>query len=213
MGGDDHNQNEIRRKQKMKKVDARKQPCPKPVLMTREALEKDGPPLEIMVDRGVPMLNVKRFLESRHLSVAVLEEGETATLVCSSGEKPVETTEKSSKDAGKEDVAIVICSSVLGQSDDSLGEVLIKGFLGTLVERSTPPAGIALMNEGVKLALQDSSASDSLRELEKKGCNILVCGTCANHFGITALISVGTISNMFEITELMMGHNKTIILG
>lgn len=197
----------------MEKIDARKQPCPKPVLMTREALEKVGPPLEIMVDRGIPMLNVKRFLESRNLSVAVLEEGETATLVCSSGEKSIEATEKSSKEAGHEDVAIVICSSVLGQSDASLGEVLIKGFLGTLAERSTPPAGIALMNEGVKLALQDSSASDSLRELERKGCNILVCGTCANHFGIAGSISVGTISNMFEITELMMQHSKTIVLG
>lgn len=197
----------------MKRVDARKQPCPKPVLMTREALEKEGLPLEIMVDRGIPMLNVKRFLESRNLSVAVLEDGETATLVCSSGEKTIVVPEKSSRGSGHEYVAIVICSSVLGQSDASLGEVLIKGFLGTLVERPTPPAGIALMNEGVKLALSDSSASDSLRELEKKGCRILVCGTCSNHFGITDSIAVGTISNMFEITELMMEHNKTIVLG
>lgn len=197
----------------MEKIDARKQPCPKPVLMTREALEKVGPPLEIMVDRGIPMLNVKRFLESRNLTVTVLEDGETATLVCASGEKTIVVPEKSLKESGHEDVAIIICSSVLGQSDSTLGEVLIKGFLGTLVERPAAPAAIALMNEGVKLALPDSSTSDSLRDLEKKGCKILVCGTCANHFGITGSISAGMISNMFEITELMMNHKKTIVLG
>ena len=197
----------------MKKVDARKQPCPKPVLMTRNALEKEGLPLEIRVDIGVPMLNVKRFLESRNLSVAILEEGETATLICSAGEKTITALDVSLNKPGCEDVAIIICSSVLGQSDTSLGEVLIKGFLGTLVERPAAPAAIALMNEGVKLALSDSSASDSLGELEKKGCKILVCGTCTNHFGITGSISVGTISNMFEITELIMKHKKTIVLG
>ena len=88
----------------MKKIDARKQPCPKPVLLTKEALDKEGLPLEIMVDSGVPMLNVKRFLESRNLSVAVLEEGATATLVCSSAEKPMGSTEKSPKREEHEDV-------------------------------------------------------------------------------------------------------------
>lgn len=197
----------------MKKIDARKQPCPKPVLMTKNALEKDGLPLEIMVDRGIPMLNVMRFLESRNLSFDLLEEGETATLVCSSEERTISDLDESLEGSGQEDVAIVICSQVLGRSDPALGEVLIKGFLGTLLERPAAPAAIALMNEGVKLALQDSSASDILRDLEKKGCNILVCGTCTKHFGITDSISAGTISNMFEITELMMNHKKTIVLG
>lgn len=208
-----HNHTDLGRNRTMKKIDARKKPCPKPVLMARDALEKEGLPLEILVDSGIPMLNVKRFLESRNLSVSVLEYGDTATLVCSSGEEPLAKPDKSSKEPDPEDVAIVICSPVLGQSDDSLGEVLIKGFLGTLAEREAPPAAMVLMNEGVKLAVQDSSASDSLRELEKKGCRILVCGTCTHHFGITELISVGTISNMFEITELMMQHKKTIVLG
>ena len=89
------NQDKIRRKQTMGKIDARKKPCPKPVLMAKDALEKEGPPLEIMVDRGVPMLNVKRFLESRNLSVSVLEDGETATLICSQGEKPITVPDKS----------------------------------------------------------------------------------------------------------------------
>ena len=197
----------------MNKIDARKKPCPKPVLMAREALEKEGLPLEILVDPGVPVLNVKRFLESRNLSVSVMEDGETATITCSPGDETSCEAVEPSNEYGLEDVVIVISSSIIGQSDAELGEVLIKSFLGTLVERTSAPTAIVLMNEGVKLALPDSSASESLGELEKKGCTVLVCGTCAKHFRIESSISVGTISNMFEITELMIGHSKTIVLG
>jgi len=201
------------RKQTMKRIDARKMPCPRPVLLARDALERDGLPLEILVDAGIPMLNVKRFLESRNLSVSVLEKGETATLVCGYGAEPFAVTRENLEEPGKEDIAILIASSVLGQGDTSLGEVLIKAFLGTLVERSFPPSVIALMNDGVKLALSDSTTSESLRELEKKGCRVLVCGTCIKHLGIENSVTAGTISNMFEIAGALMEHSKTITLG
>ena len=48
----------------------------------------------------------------------------------------------------------------LRREDKELGEVLIKGFLGTLSKLETPPAVLALMNEGVKLALPDASTCD-----------------------------------------------------
>jgi selenium metabolism protein YedF len=197
----------------MKRIDTRTMPCPKPVLLARDALERDGLPLEILVDAGIPMLNVKRFLESRNISVSVLEHGDTATLVCGSGTGPFAGTRENLEGSGNDDVAILIASSVLGQADGPLGEVLIKAFLGTLLERSSPPSVIALMNEGVKLALSDSTTSESLRELEKKGCRVLVCGTCVKHLGIEDSVAAGTISNMFEITDALMEHNKTITLG
>jgi sulfur relay (sulfurtransferase) complex TusBCD TusD component (DsrE family) len=43
-----------------------------------------------------------------------------------------------------------------------------------------------------------------------QGVEILVCGTCTNHFGITEKIGVGTISNMFDITEAMLGPSRVI---
>jgi len=82
-----------------------------------------------------------------------------------------------------------------------------------LTERIPAPSTIALMNEGVNLAQPDSSASESLKMLEGKGTRILVCGTCANHFGIASSVCVGTISNMFEITDTVIGHSRNIVLG
>ena len=82
--------------------------------------------------------------------------------------------------------------------------------------RSVPfaafPQLVALMNEGVKLALKNTSSCDHLSALRKKGTRILVCGTCTNHFGITADIGAGVISNMFEITEALLSADKILSL-
>lgn len=199
----------------MHRIDTRSMPCPKPVLMTRSALEEHGLPIEILVDAGIPLLNVRRFLESRGLAVSVSEDGSVATLTCSGSTAPdLETPpEIPAEEKGLEDIAILICSDTLGRSDSKLGEVLMKGFIGALAEREPVPAAIALMNEGVRLALPGSSASESLKVLEGKGSRILVCGTCVNHFGVKDSVCVGTVSNMFEISEMVINHRKNIVLS
>jgi selenium metabolism protein YedF len=100
----------------------------------------------------------------------------------------------------------------LGQEDRKLGEVLMKSFLGTLSQLNNPPVTVALMNEGVKLAVYDSSSCDHLKSLERRGAVILVCGTCVHHFQIADRIGVGTISSMFEILEALNGADKIMTL-
>ncbi len=197
----------------MVRIDARSKPCPKPVMMTREALEKEGLPIEVVVDSGTALQNVRRFLESRKLSVSVMEEGGIATLICSGKGSTSECPAESDTKEKPGDLVLVICSPFLGQPDESLGEVLMKSLLDTLAGMSRPPSAIALMNGGVNLALPDNSASESLRTMEDKGCRVLVCGTCTRHFGITDSISTGVISNMFEIAEVMTGQARTLVIG
>ena len=109
-----------------------------------------------------------------------------------------------------EGLAVLITGKTLGRNDEELGEILVKGFLGALAQLDVPPKTLALMNEGVKLALFDSSACDHLKNLERKGTNILVCGTCVNHFGITDSVGAGIISNMFEIVESLNKAGKIL---
>ena len=63
---------------------------------------------------------------------------------------------------------------------------------------------------GVKLALADSTVLDDLRDLEKSGTEILICGTCANFFGVTDRVSVGHISNMYDIVEILAGAGRVV---
>ncbi len=45
----------------MTTVDARGYSCPQPVLMTKNALDRNGVPLKVLVDDKTPMQNVTRF--------------------------------------------------------------------------------------------------------------------------------------------------------
>ncbi|MDO5417551.1 MAG: sulfurtransferase-like selenium metabolism protein YedF, partial [Lachnospiraceae bacterium] len=46
--------------------------------------------------------------------------------------------------------------------------------------------------------------------LAEQGVEILTCGTCLNHYGLSDTLSVGEVTNMYEITERMTKAGKLI---
>ena len=186
--------------------------CPEPVIMTRAAVEKGAVELEILVDNAVAVSNVTRFLEGQGFRVQHQENGGEFKLTArrEGAAASAGSADSAPRPQGKARLAVLVAGKTLGREDKELGEVLIKGFLGTLSKLETPPAVLALMNEGVKLALPDASTCDHLKDLERTGTKILVCGTCTTHFGITERVGVGTVSNMFEILEAVTGADKVL---
>ena len=191
--------------------------CPESVAMTRAALDKGAEELEVLVDNPQAATNVKRFLEDR--GFRVLLQDDDGRLKLTAGRKTEPPVSASQAPAPQvpvpvpvapmpvprpaEGLAVLITGKTLGRSDEELGEILVKGFLSAFSQLDVPPRTVALINEGVKLALFDSSSCDHLKNLERKGTNILVCGTCVNHFGITDSVGAGVISTMFEIVEAL----------
>lgn len=189
--------------------------CPEPVIMTRAAVEKGAVELEVLVDNAVAVSNVTRFLEGQGFRVQHQENGGEFKVTArregaaaSVGSAPAAGPAPCNRGGAR--LAVLVAGKTLGREDKELGEVLIKGFLGTLSKLETPPVVLALMNEGVKLALSDASTCDHLKDLERTGTKILVCGTCTTHFGITERVGVGTVSNMFEILEAVTGADKVL---
>ena len=183
--------------------------------MTKAEVSKGTNELEVLVDNDVAVSNVTRFLEGQGFQVSVTKNGEERRLSArragaAPAAAPAEASCSCVGGVGGGRLAVLATCRTLGRNDEELGEVLIKGFMGTLSKLTPPPAVVALMNEGVKLALPDSSACDHLKELEKQGAKILVCGTCTNHFGVTDQVAVGTVSNMFEILESVTGADKIL---
>ncbi|MBQ6776423.1 MAG: sulfurtransferase-like selenium metabolism protein YedF [Synergistaceae bacterium] len=191
----------------MVKVDAMGKLCPEPVIMTKAEIEKGAAEIEVLVDNDIAVSNVTRLLEGKGFSVELSRNGNERKLTAKkTGEAAPATSSKRD-----ELLAILVAHDVLGGNDKELGEVLMKAFLGCLSKLSKRPAVMAFMNEGVKLVLPESSACDYIKDLEKAGTKILVCGTCTTHFNITDKIAVGTISNMFEIMEMITGADNTLI--
>ena len=193
----------------MKNIDARGQACPKPVMMTKTAIDEGARALTISVDNPVSAANVTRFLAKQGWTTE--ESGQAPEIVLKS--RKGEGAEERVQEGELEDQSLLIAKATLGGNDRVLGEVLMKAFLGTVAQREQPPKTIALMNEGVFLSLKSHSACESLEALRDRGTTVLVCGTCANHFGIADDVAVGTLSNMFEITEALMAASRQLCLG
>lgn len=218
----------------MGKIDARGRSCPQPVMMTKVHVEKGETEIEVFLDNAISASNVQRYLEKNGYAVRIFDEegaiiirasvrsevslstdappspsGDTSVSAASDIPRAPQSAEKAAVPAR---CALLITRKGIGGDDALLGEVLMKGFLGTISQMSPLPSVIALMNEGVHLAMKHTASLDHLSLLEKKGVRILVCGTCTNHFGITSDIGAGVISNMFEITESLLAAGKTLSL-
>ncbi|MGI5836552.1 MAG: sulfurtransferase-like selenium metabolism protein YedF [Chloroflexota bacterium] len=105
---------------------------------------------------------------------------------------------------------LVLDSDTLGRGDDDLGSILMVNFLRTVAFRDDVPDTVICYNTGVKLVEQGSDAVPMLDALAKKGAEIVLCGTCVNHFQISERIALGRISNMQEIVDTLAGARKVL---
>ncbi len=196
-------------------IDARGKSCPQPVILTKKAIEEGHDTLTVFVDSDIPAQNVGRLLEKSGFSFS-REPGNPGIALKAfrkdeSPTKPETTSFPERAESFPEGgFVLVICRRILGGADPVLGEVLMKGFLSTIAEKEQLPKSIILMNEGVYLAEKGSSTLESLEKMHRQGVELLVCGTCTTHFGITEHIGAGTISNMFDITEAMILASRVI---
>ena len=115
------------------------------------------------------------------------------------------------KSAGS--VVLFISSDVVGRGEDQqLGSLLMEKFLHTVGGLSQKPETILLINNGVKLAAEDSLVVGELKQLESQGVEILACGTCLQRFQLTEKLKAGKISDMYTISDTMFKAGKVISL-
>lgn len=116
------------------------------------------------------------------------------------------------KNASIQGSAFLIRAKSIGRGDDELGLNLMMNFIYHLSKAEAAPETIILMNSGVMLATEGSEVLEELREMEKKGTRVLVCGTCLNFFNIKDQLKAGQVSNMVEIATTLLGASRVITL-
>jgi peroxiredoxin family protein len=60
------------------------------------------------------------------------------------------------------------------------------------------------------MVTKSSSVIQTLRDLEKMGVELMACGTCVNHYGLSDEIGAGIIGNMYSIAEAMALSGKIL---
>jgi selenium metabolism protein YedF len=98
----------------------------------------------------------------------------------------------------------------MGEGEEELGRLLMTNFIKAIKDLDVLPGKMIFYNNGVKLGSLDSPVYENLNEIEKMGVGMLFCATCAKYYSLEEKIKVGTLSNMFEIAQVMASAGNII---
>lgn len=187
----------------MKKIDARGLDCPRPVILIKKTMEEVDE-ASILVDNEVARDNVKRFGQNAGCKVTIVENDNVTELFLK---------KESDKEVVRLDgeVVVLIKSSLFGEGDPKLGNVLMKSFMVSLLESDKKVKALIFMNSGVELTTRNLEIVEVLKVFEEKGSVIYSCGTCLDFYGLKEELKIGLITNMYSSVELLVGEGNRVI--
>jgi len=196
----------------MIKVNAIGDACPIPVVKTKNAIKelRGAGEVETLVDNEIAVQNLTKMANQKGYPVrsekisyreflVVMTIGE---IEMSDHHSDREESAACASDSGR-NTLVVISSNKMGEGSEELGEALLKGFLFALSQQDELPAAILFYNGGAKMTVEGSASLEDLKAMEEAGVEILTCGTCLNHYGLTDKLAVGQVTNMYVIAEKM----------
>jgi selenium metabolism protein YedF len=194
--------------------------CPRPLIEAKKAYTQAsvGDSILFIVDNETASNNLNTFFSGNGVASTTTTEGNKYKITVLKSEltqntiavsNPAEFCIPTVKDEQSTTV-VVISSNKMGEGDSDLGAILIKGFFTALSEAAPLPSEVIFYNSGVLLLPQESGIMASLEKLRSNGVKITACGTCVDFYGIKEKLTIGTISNMFNILSSLNAASKII---
>lgn len=200
-------------------VDAIGDTCPIPVIKTKKALEAmtGAGSVQIHVDNEIAVQNLSKMAKQKQISCSSEKIEEKHFVVTMKVEESSITENGKTADEetscipdSRNNSIVVISSAVMGEGNDELGKVLMKGFIYGLSQLEQLPKTILFYNGGATLTTTGSDSLEDLKSMEAQGVEILTCGTCLNYYGLSDKLEVGDVTNMYVIVEKMSEATKII---
>ena len=191
----------------MVQVNAMGDACPIPVVKTIKAMNElqGAGEIEVLVDNEIDVQNLTKMAKEKQCAVksCKLEDGKYQVIITVEGEGKVQETPVVCTPDARNNTVVVIASETMGEGDEDLGKLLMKGFIYALTQQESLPSTMLFYNGGAKLTCEDAPTLEDLKSLEAQGVEILTCGTCLNHYGLSEKLQVGSVTNMYVIAEKM----------
>lgn len=205
----------------MKFVDAVGDPCPIPVVKTKNAIaELDGSgTVETLVDNEIAVQNLEKMAKQKNygfFSTKLEEKKYRVVISVGEGSLEEDKDEPEYQDCAvpvpprKKRIVAAVGSDVMGHGDDVLGGILIKSFIYALSQQDVLPDTILFYNGGAKLPCFHEDIIKDLQEMQSRGTEVLTCGTCLNHYGIADQLKVGSVTNMYDIVEKLTSADLVV---
>ncbi|WHE87889.1 sulfurtransferase-like selenium metabolism protein YedF [Lachnoanaerobaculum gingivalis] len=203
----------------MIKVNAIGDACPIPVVKTKNAIRELGGSgvVEVSVDNEIAVQNLLKMAKQKEYEASFEKKSNTeyiVTINVNGGEvsdaKPVAKEIAKSDEIKLKETIVVIDSDKMGDGDEEFSKTLLKGFIYALSSQDIPPAKILFYNTGVRITTEGSASIEDLKVLEKAGAKIYSCGACLNNYGLSEKLSVGEVTNMYDIVSYLMEADLVI---
>ena len=204
-------------------VNAMGDACPIPVIKTKKAIQALTEPdtIEVLVDNEIAVQNLEKMCRQKehghsyeridqNCYLVRITRGASETIAVNEVEEDLECEDCTPNSRIAKGLVVALTADVMGGGDDTLGHALMKGFVYALTEQDRVPETVVLYNGGAKLSVEGSESLEDLRILEEQGTEIMTCGTCLNHYELTEKLAVGSVTNMYQIVEVLTGARKVV---
>ena len=183
--------------------------CPIPVVKTKKAIQElqGAGEVCVLVDNEIAVQNLTKMAQQKGYVIKSEKlEVKKYQVVLTIGEVNEEAVEECVECVPevRSNKVVVISSDKMGEGDEALGTLLMKGFIFALTQQDELPATILFYNGGAKLTCENAPTLEDIKSLEAQGVEILTCGTCLNHYGLVDKLQVGGVTNMYVIAEKML---------
>lgn len=201
-------------------IDAKGKQCPLPVIEAKNAMQgmTEAGTVEVAVDNEIAVQNLTKMANHKGLTATSKKKSEQEyTVWIEVTEDFVKNNTSDNKDAQAEEAeeicipdtrkkktVVVLGADHMGEGDEKLGKTLMKGFIYALTQLDELPQTVLLFNSGAYLSSEGSDSVEDLKSLEAQGVEVITCGTCLNHYGLTEKLAVGSVTNMYVIAQTMM---------
>ena len=197
----------------IERINAINKACPIPVVETKKMLAtlKQGDSVEVTVDNFIAVQNISKMAEQKQLEMTTEKVNDNHYIVRLTIQEVEESTRVKEEAVQRpEHTTVVIASDKMGDGDEKLGHLLMKGFIYALTEQEILPQTVLLYNTGAYLSTETSESIADLKYLEAQGVEVLTCGTCLNHYGLAEKLAVGSATNMYVIVEKQLEATKLV---
>ncbi len=197
------------------KVDALGDQCPIPVVKTKKALEEltEGGVVQTHVDNEIAVQNLTKMAKQKALecsSEKIDDRHYVVTIKTEGGMEPEEEQAPVCIPDARGNLVVAVDSATMGEGNDELGKVLMKGFIYALSQLEELPKTILFYNGGATITTEGSDSLEDLKSMEAQGVAIKTCGTCLNYYGLSDKLQVGEVTNMYDIVETLASASKVI---
>ena len=166
-------------------IDAKGKQCPLPVIEAKNAISgmTEAGIVEVTVDNEIAVQNLTKMADHKGLKAKsekksdqeytvwmdVTEEFVKNNIKDGNVSSAPVTEENCIPDIRKKKTVVVLGADHMGEGDEKLGKMLMKGFVYALTQLEELPQTILLFNSGAYLSCEGSDSVEDLKSMEAQG--------------------------------------------